>query len=144
MKKLTVILLLFVSTNIIGQNNGSFVIGCDESFFVMYRDTIFSFPIPDRFYIAFEGGFDDTLEVYLNGVLISKEFYKTNPVLGTTGGKLFLKNKKNAISNILLIKNTSRNHCLEFSIDTRFRIIYIDFEEDKWGVFYSNKFTIYE
>jgi len=110
----------------------------------MYRDTAFDEDFPEKYYIGFEGGFNDTLEVYLNGTLISKGLYKTYPSLGSTGAKISFKRKKNVNPNILLIKSTSRNHCLEFSIDARFRVMYIDFEEDKWGVFYSNKFTIYE
>jgi hypothetical protein len=111
----------------------------------MYRDIAYDKEFsPDKYYIGFEGGFNDTLEVYLNGILISRGLYKTDPTLGSAGAKILFKVNNKLIPNVLLVKSTSLNRCLEFSFDTRFKIVYIDFEEGKWGVSFSNKFTIYE
>ena len=123
-------------------------INCSESFFVLFRDITPDTNFHDKHYIGFEEGFNDTLEVYLNGALMSKGLYKTDPSLGSAGRLSFgskKRNKKCPSSNVVItIKNTSRNRCLEFFMDTRFKIIYIDFAEDKWGITYSNNFTIYE
>jgi len=143
-KYLTIFLFLFSLTSFAQQKMYS-TINCSENFFVMYRDIAYDKEFsPDKYYIGFEGGFNDTLEVYLNGILISRGLYKTDPTLGSAGAKILFKVNNKLIPNVLLVKSTSLNRCLEFSFDTRFKIVYIDFEEGKWGVSFSNKFTIYE
>lgn len=144
MKNLLIIFILVISSTSLSQKKNCLIVNCDEHFVVLYRITEFKNDKSENYYMSFEAGFNDTLEVYINGDLICTKKYKTNPSLGTTGITLKFSNKKKNPVNIIHIKSTTRNHCLEFSIDERFRIMYIGFEKEKWSVTYSNEFTIYE
>lgn len=93
--------------------------------------------------ILLEEGFNDTLKIYLNGTLIKSGFYTTDPSLGLAGTITFSEKKKNT-DLIIFIKSISRNRCIEFSLDRRFRIIAIQLLEDSWWILYSNKFPLYE
>lgn len=114
---------------------------CNEGFFVFYRGAIQD-KLSKELYLSFEDGFNDTLEIYLNGGFVKRDFYKTNPALGVAGGIKLNKLKRD--HNILFIYNVTKNRCLELTIDYRYHIVEIDFADDKWGVTYSNDTKVIE
>lgn len=107
---------------------------CYDSFYVQYRceSKIKSYR---EIYLEFEYGFNDTLEIFLNGNLIKRRFYKTDPSLGLAGYIKLITPKAN---NFIRIINVTQGRCLEFFVDPRYQRILIDFGEKKWGVSFSN------
>jgi hypothetical protein len=135
-------LFLFSSLIIMGINPSKEKSNCSESFRVSYSKNKVTVRTSTT-HIQLLEGFNDSIEIYLNNSLVEKGFYQTNRSLGSAGGFIVIKRRK-IRSNVLLIKNISKDRCLEFMIDSRYKIIYVDFDEEIWGIRYSDTFDIHE
>jgi len=111
--------------------------------------------IKGKYTICLEEGFEkDSLKLFLNGQLIKQGIFTTDPSTGLAGCFDFTIDK-NYTSLVLYIENTTKNECLEFAIDPRFKIIrinYFDYTDDSeykdisknWQIIYDYELPIYE
>lgn len=95
-------------------------------------------------FIMFEDGFEDTLNIYCNDSLIGSKFFLTDPSIGTTMSGIEYNYEKERRSPLLKIESVTNNYCLELQVDERYRILYLNHNNDGWLGVYSNFYHSYE
>ena len=119
-----------------------------ENIFIEYEDTPLRYNKKLR--VNIDGGFNDSIYIFINNHLIRRDIYITDKSLGVTGKFIEIKVSANMTPKIMMIKCVHSPAVFEMVLDWRYKNLHISKYKTvndssiKWFIRYKNKSLITE